>query len=242
MNAQEHTENVLRKIHILFAKASPYKPDTEKVVIDKTAMMELLRELNECMSEMMDECEITDRGREKARLDVKRQGEEIIDSSKKEADDIYAASIMYTDRALKSIQDNMELVSGSMNDMLMSFRGSMDKMRDEIRQNQLELRSQLQDMADSDKYMRLITDENIRIEREKKQTLPDSKTESDNPYKDIKPEIKINPAYFKDANEKESKEIEISDLDKDIPDKAHEVKKSVKKPFDLSGIFGRNKT
>lgn len=241
MNAQEHTEDVLRKIHILFAKASPYKPDTEKVVIDKSAMMELLRELNECMSEMMDECEITDRGREKARLDVKRQGEEIIDSSRKEADDIYAASIMYTDRALKSIQDNMELASGSLDDIFTSFRGSMEKMRDEIRQNQLELRSQLQDMADSDKYMRLITDENIRIEREKKQAV-DSRADSDNPYKDIKPEIKVNPAYLKNTAEKESGEIEISDLDKDIPDKPHEKKKIEKKPFDLSGIFGRNKT
>ena len=49
MGAQDKTERVLRDIHVLFSKAEPYNGSKRNVVIDKTKMTTLLKELNDCM-------------------------------------------------------------------------------------------------------------------------------------------------------------------------------------------------
>ena len=66
MSAQEKTEDVLRRIHILFSKALPYGNSKRTVIIDKNDMMDLLKELNSCMYELQEEYEMTAASRDKA--------------------------------------------------------------------------------------------------------------------------------------------------------------------------------
>ena len=55
MGAQDRTEKVLRDMHVLFSKAQPYEGSTRNVIVNKNEMMDLLKELNACMYDMMEE-------------------------------------------------------------------------------------------------------------------------------------------------------------------------------------------
>lgn len=242
MSARENTEDVLRRIHILFSKAEPYQTSTRRVVVDKVELMDLLKQLNTCIYDMMEEYEMTQQSHDRAERDMKKKAEDIVFDARKDADDIYAASIMYTDRALKNIQDSMDDTVSNLEHLLLQMKTQIEHQKNEVHDNQLDLRARLQDMVDSDKYFRLIQDENLRLQKEKEAQeaqsrnaskkkngsldAADSKNasaeDSDNPYKDIVPEIHINPAYDPaqraaqaeaEAKPVESKEEEIASVD-----------------------------
>lgn len=89
MGAREKTEIVLRKIHVFFSKAEPYNGSKRSVVVDKNEMMDLLKELNDCIYEMMDEYELTEQSRDKAERRQKKQADERVFEARKSAEDIY---------------------------------------------------------------------------------------------------------------------------------------------------------
>ena len=68
--------------------------------------------------------------------------------------------------------------------------------------DKLELKSLLQDLKDTDKYMGIIEERNKKIAKEKKWKEED--TES-SPYAAVKPEIKINRDYFEQPEERTEK-------------------------------------
>ena len=55
MGAQDRTEKVLRDMHVLFSKAQPYEGSTKNVIVDKNAMMDLLKEraISESVSKLL---------------------------------------------------------------------------------------------------------------------------------------------------------------------------------------------
>ena len=198
MGAAERTEEVLRDIHVLFSKAQPVEGSKKRVIVDKDKMMDLLKKLNDCMYDMMDEHELTEQSRDKANRELKKQGDDIIFDARKNAEDVYAASIIYSDQALSEIcdiisraQDNMQSVHDDM------LRQIMEKRR-EVKDNQYELKSQLQDFIDTQKYMHLIEEENIRRAKEK-ETLGDNPVPAATEFVAEKPEIRINEDYFRNA-------------------------------------------
>ncbi|MCR4695238.1 MAG: hypothetical protein K5773_07975 [Pseudobutyrivibrio sp.] len=195
MGAQDRTEKVLREMHVLFSKAQPYEGSTKNVIVDKNAMMDLLKELNECMYDMMEEYELTVKSRDKANREVQKQGDEIIFDATRKAEDIYAASIMYTDNALDSIQD---IIKESQESIGKIYEEATKKIKEEtksVKTNQLELKSHLNDLIDTQKYLRLIDEENLRILKEKENGSEDIIAGP----KYAAPEIRIDKEYFAKA-------------------------------------------
>ena len=166
MGAQERTEEVLRSIHTLFSKAEPYDSDGQKVIVDKAVLMELLKELNTCMYEMQEEYELTEQSRDKASRKTKKEGEDMIFEAQKRADDVYAGAIMYTDNALHEIQDIIQETNDQVYVLMERMRDKLRNAKDNVRTNQTELKSQLSDMIDTQKYLRLIEEENTRKAKE----------------------------------------------------------------------------
>ena len=174
MSAQDNMEKVLRELHVLLSKSNPYERDSNYLVVNKKEMLDILKQLAVCMSEVMDEYELTQQGREQAQRENRKIGEEIINDARAKAEDVYAAN-----ESVKAVYDSMgeklanerKLVSG----------------------DKLELKSLLQDLKDTDKYMGIIEERNKKIAKEKKWKEED--TES-SPYAAVKPEIKINRDYF----------------------------------------------
>lgn len=186
MGAQDRTEKVLRDIHVLFSKAEPFEGSKQRVVVDKNEVMELLKELNGCMYDMMEEYELTKRSRDKADREAQKKRDDMAFEASRNAEDIYAASIMYTDNALARIGDIMKKATEEVEDIFHETEESLKKERQEIKSNQLDLKGQLQELIDTQKYLRLIEEENRRIASEKKKN--EGEVEEPSPYAAIKPE------------------------------------------------------
>lgn len=201
MKAQDHTEEVLKSIHILFSKATPYAGSKYKVVIDKEKVMALLKELNACIYDMMEEFELTANSRERAEREAQKHGDELMHEAKKNAEDIYAASIMYSDRALDEVQKIMRDTEDRIDRLREEAREKIRDNRQKIRENQNELKGKLTTLMDTQKYLMLIEEENARIQREKENKNKDKKTVKVEKKEKVVPEIKINPNYFKQTGQ-----------------------------------------
>jgi len=223
MNAQDNIEKVLRNLHVLLSKSEPYVKEPSKVIIDKQQMLDLLSQLNKSVYDIMDEYELTQQSRDRATREFQKQGDEIVWNASRKAEDIYAASVMYTDEALNRIQDILKDANISVEAVYAQMKNQLKEEAQLIKSNQLELKSQLQDLRDTEKYLKLIEDRNREIEKQKENGKPVEERES-NVYANRQTEIKINQEYFEkmgislDEEQEEEKEEDVDikiDLDAD---------------------------
>ncbi len=218
MSVQDKIERIFRSIHLLFSTSESYLGDESKAVVDKKKIFELLEQLNLAVYEAMDQYEVTRQKHEMAERRCEKRGEEIIMKASRHADDIYAASIMYTDDAINRICHIMEDANEAIKKTLGRVNMEIEGQRERVRRNQLELTGQLRDFADMDKYVKLIEEVNKQLERERRLQLEGREEKriqnEGKTYAVEKPEIKINHAYFERMGirpELEQKRDEASD-------------------------------
>lgn len=207
MSAQDKTEQVLRALHVLLSQSKMYDAERGLVIVDKRKMIQLFSELNQCIYEIMDEHELTQQGRDAAERHFRKKGEEIIEDASKKAEDVYAASVIYTDEALRLVQDIMQEAADTVKEVCTRMEDSMQKERQRVQKDQLDLKAYLQDLRDTDEYLKLIKEQNKKRTKEK---LSETDAEAAAPAAP-KPEIRINEAYFKEhgiALEEEEKQPE----------------------------------
>ncbi len=225
MNAQDNIERVLRGLHVLLSKSEPYAKEPSKVIVDKEQVLELLSQLNQSVYDIMDEYELTKQSRDRAEREFRKHGDEIVWDASRKAEDIYAASVMYTDEALRHVQDIMKEAEDSIQEIYAEMNKTLKEERELVKRNQLELKSQLQDLRDTEKYIKLIEDRNREILKEKEKGKPAEEKEA-SIYANRQTEIKVNQAYFekmgisleesKQEEEVTASEVEIMvDLDAD---------------------------
>ena len=218
MSVQDKIERIFRSIHLLFSTSELYMGDEERVVVEKKKVFELLEQLNLAVYEAMDQYEVTRQKHEMAERRCEKRGEEIIMKASRHADDIYAASIMYTDDAINRICHIMEDANDAVKRTLGKITMEIEGQRERVRRNQLELTGQLRDFADMDKYVKLIEEVNRQLEKERRLSLEGREERriqnEGKSYAVEKPEIKINTAYFERMGirpELEQKRDEASD-------------------------------
>ena len=242
MSSQDKLEKVLRDIHVLISRSESYSQD--RIIVNKQEMFGLIDRLNASIYEIMEEYELTKQSRDKAEREHKKQGDKIIWDASRKAEDIYAASVMYTDEALNHIQaimdESTEQIRQVQNEML---RG-LEEKKQIVRTNQLELKSQLQDLLDTEKYLSLIEERNKEIEREKEKHGRRFGQKEKSQFADVKTEIRINKEYFKNAGiELEDEEDEPADMQAETSAAGEEGLAAGDDPFpvkeeqiDLSGV------
>ncbi len=202
MSTQDKLERVLRDIHVMISRSELYDKTGDRIVVEKKLMFEHLNHLNACIYEMMDEYEATKQSRDRAEREAKKQGDQILWNASRSAEDVYAAAVLYTDEALVRAQSIMKTAEDAVKELLEKTGEELKQRREILRENQSELKSQLQDMVDTEKYLKIIDDRNKELEKEKreKEAGADSHAEEvrreKSIYEDRKTEIKINPAYF----------------------------------------------
>lgn len=195
MGIQDNIEKVLRSLHVLLSKSEPYGREPSKVVVDKQQMLDLLSQLNKSVYDIMDEYELTKQSRDRAEREFRKHGDEIIWDASRKAEDIYAASVMYTDEALSKVQDIMKETNESVQKIYEEMDKNLKEQEEMLRKNQLELKSQLQDLVDTEKYLKLIEERNKEIKKEKEKGKPLEEREA-SIYANRQTEIKINQKYF----------------------------------------------
>ena len=208
MSAQDRTEQVLRDIHILLAQSEVYDKATNRVIVDKKEILDLLQRLNVCIYELMEDYEMTQRSRDAAEREVRKKTEGIVRDANRMAEDVYAGSVLYTDEALRRVQEIMQEAADSMKDVFQKVSTEMDEQKARVHRNQSELKSYLEGLHDTNKYLQLIEDRNREIAKEKAKK---EKEEEPSVHVGIKPEIKVNTEYFEKAGipltEEETKEL-----------------------------------
>ena len=195
MSAQSNIENILKDLHVLLAKSEKYALDERKIVVERAKVLDLLKALSVSVSDAMDEYQLTKQSRDKAERDSQRHSEEIIKNANKKAEDIYAASIMYTGEALRGVNGIIDETNEAISKVYMEATEKLKEQEKVIKENQLKLASELQDLHDTDKYLKLLEERNKEIEKEKKLEEKNGMTES-SIYANRKTEIKVNEDYF----------------------------------------------
>lgn len=71
MSSQDRLENVLRDFHVMISKSEVY--DTERIIVSKNLVFDLIDRLNACVYEIMDEYEMTQQSRDKALREHKKE-------------------------------------------------------------------------------------------------------------------------------------------------------------------------
>lgn len=220
MSAQDNLEKVLRSLHVLLSKGEPYGKEPSKVIVDKEQILDLLNELNECTYDIMDEYELTKQSRDRAEREFQKRGDQIIWDASRKAEDIYAASVIYTDEALSRLQEVIKEANQSVEDIYTKMNEKLEEQEKICRSNQLELKSQLQNLRDTEKYIKIIDDKNKEREREKEK-LNTKKPIEPSIYANRQTEIKINQEYFEkmgiSAEENSEETIENEDINIENP-------------------------
>ena len=216
MSSQDKLEKVLRDIHVLISRSEAY--DNDRIIVNKQEMFGLIDRLNVSIYEIMETYELTKQSRDKAEREHKKQGDKIIWDASRKAEDIYAASVMYTDEALNHIQAIMDESMDQIRAVQDAMIKDLEEKKQIVRDNQLELKSQLQDLVDTEKYLLLIEERNKEIEREKEKHgrrfgQPKEKSQ----FADVKAEIRINKEYFRNAG-LDVEEDEAADPQKNMDD------------------------
>lgn len=194
MGAQDRTEQVLRDIYILLAGSETYRGETNRIIVDKKEMVQLLNRLNTCIYEIMEEHELTVQSRNAAERQVRRRSDEIVADAGQMAEDVYAASILYTDEALRNVQGIMQEASDAVRGIYEKMDSALKEEKQKISRDQSALKSNLADLKDTQKYLNLIEDRNRQIAREK--AKKEREPQEASAYAAVKPEIKINQEYF----------------------------------------------
>ena len=219
MSAQDKTEQVLREMHIMYANSEVYDKATNRVIIDKKEALNLLQRLNVCIYELMEEHELTQQSRDAAERQFRKKTDGIVEDANRMAEDVYAGSVMYTDEALHRVQDIMQDAMDSVREICDKMNDALAQEKSNVRRDQSELKSHLEDLRDTNKYMNLIEQRNKEIAKERTKRGQE-KEEATSVYASVKPEIKINEEYF----EKNGIPLETEEPEKNTGETGAEIK------------------
>ena len=195
MGAQDQVEKALKDLYVLLSECEVYDKEKSLVIVDKKRFIKAVNDLNEGIYGVMDEYELTKQSRDKAEREFRKHGDDIVRDANKKAEDVYAASVLYTDEALKRvqyiIQDSMDSVKAIYDKM----HEELEKEKHKVKSNQTELNGFLQDLKDADKYQQIIEERNKKLAKERAKEKDELPPPS---YAAAKPEIRINEAYFRE--------------------------------------------
>ena len=223
----EKIEEILRAIHVLFSKGEMYHELPDKVVLSKREMFALLEQLNYAVVEVMDRYEATTRSKQKALQEVEAASQKIVDAANKEAEDIYAASILYTDGALNEFTNIVDNTRQRLRDEYAYFEECMNQQLEQVRSNQTELLERLQLLAQNKKYLALInefTTEQEEAEKRESATKGNKKssTGKGSKKKEIPPDTVI-PEKFKKNGKGATSQEDIVVKRSSLPEVEEEV-------------------
>ncbi len=170
-------EQILRAIHILFSKGEMYHDLPDKVILSKREMFDLLEKLNYAVVEVMDQYEVTTRAKEKAKQQMEAVGQSIVDAAGKEAEDVYAASMLYTDDALNDLYALVDDTRMNLRAEYNQFENTMNDQLELIKNNQSELLEQLRALSQGQKYLDLIQEYNNASMESETDQLTDTEDE-----------------------------------------------------------------
>ncbi len=207
MTPREKAEIAIQDIreHLANCRQSPVDPNL--ILADRRDFANHIDRVEKVLQEVLDEYESILEQRGELERAARRESDQIISSAESRADDVYAASIVYTDNMIGTLQTIIDDTNDSLNGVIRRFRKEMRRQKDLLKKNEIELQAELLQLKDNKKYLQLL--EEINAEREEKRlagkqpeeekTAPQPKAEAVVPPVAEKADVQVNTdaAYFK---------------------------------------------
>lgn len=165
----EKIEKIMKRIHVFFSNCDVMDGTDDRIIVPKKPMINLLNELNQAIYEVMEQYELTEKSREREINKHKKKAEAIIEEADRTAEDIYASSMMYTDRMLIEMRNVIEQAGKDLKKEYDFLAGQLTSQIDMVTTNQNEVRHYLQNTKQNSKYMDIIMKYNDRIEKVRKE-------------------------------------------------------------------------
>lgn len=183
-------EQIMRKIHVLFSKCEAYGDDDDnKIIVPKKEVFRLLERLNLEVIRMMDRYEGTRESRERGLADQQRRSEKIVEDARDKAEDVYAGSMIYTDRLIDEINQVIEDAKEDLWEHYARMAKRLVEQKARLAENQEEIKRQLTSLSQGEKYVRLIERENERLRKLREaQEASEEQDEYDDDYDDYEDE------------------------------------------------------
>ena len=164
----DRIEEILKEIHVMFAKCEAYGNSPDLVIISKSELFELLEKLNEGIDEVLDQYEATTRSRERARIEQDKQAAETVARAKLEADDVHAAASLYTDTMLEDIKQILEATKNRVKDDMLDMLANIELQEEVLDRNKESVKEGLSELHDSEMYLNALTQLRKKAEEKRK--------------------------------------------------------------------------
>ena len=152
----EKLEEIMKKIHVLLANCEKIAYSSEEVIVPKKKLFSLLEQLNYAVYEIMEQYEVTVAARNRAVLQEKRKAREIQEDAKLRAEEVYAASLLYTEDMLQDMKIITDIMYRKTKDAYDELLQNYEERMNYLRQNEDELLLQMGAMAESEMYLQII--------------------------------------------------------------------------------------
>lgn len=176
---QDKLEQIMRQIYLMLSNCEESAYSSEDLVVPKRRIFALLEELNYAVYDLMEQYEGTVTSRERALAGHERKMAEIKEDAKGRAEDTYAASLLCAREMFVDMRHITEQLCKSLrkeyDDVLKSYE---EKLRF-IRENEESMVAQMNLMADSKKYLRIIEQQNKESEQWKNLTEEEKKRQKE---------------------------------------------------------------
>lgn len=149
-------ERIMREIHVMFAKAEKASGKDGTIIIDKNRVFTLLESLNHEVYEAMDRYGESQASRELALQEFKKECDDMQEKASESAEEIYAASILYSDSTLKELEKEVERAREDIRETWDAIDRQLEERLGALRKNRRELQGQLERMEQSRIYLELI--------------------------------------------------------------------------------------
>ena len=196
MSAGKSMEDVLRDIHLLISKCPKIKGDPDRIVISKQELFNELEKISQCMYDMLDEYSLSKQKKEEAQYQINKKYDETIAKATSTAEDVYSASVLYTDEAISRLVHILDKNKKDMDNLYHEISREIENEKDKIRANQKELQETLFELQDSNLYLNLIQErrKELEVAKEEAERIKLGKTMIMPAVR--KTDVKVNKAYF----------------------------------------------
>lgn len=166
---QEKLEQVMRQIYLMLSNCEESAYSSEDLIVPKKRIYSLLEELNYVVYDLMEQYEGNVTSRERALAEHERKMAGIKEEAKGRAEDTYAASLLCAREMFLDMRHTTEQLC---REFRKEYDGVLKAYEEKLRfiqENEESMVAQMNVMADSKKYLRIIEQQNK--EKEKKQSM-----------------------------------------------------------------------
>ncbi|MGN1084549.1 MAG: hypothetical protein ACI4QX_06070 [Lachnospiraceae bacterium] len=176
---QEKIEQIMRQIYLMLSNCEESAYSSEDLIVPKKRIFPLLEELNYAVYDLMEQYEGTVTSRERALAEHERKMAKIKEDAKGRAEDTYAASLLCAREMFMDMRRTTEQLCKNLrreyDEVLQSYE---EKLRF-IQENEESTVAQMNIMADSKKYLRIIEQQNKEKEQQKNLTEEEKKKQEE---------------------------------------------------------------